>query len=113
MFCRAVELLLWDTSIQGTPTFREHKIWPRKNVYIMFVFVTSIEGTPLFRGKGHFFLGSDTWIYPPFRGHLSNQKVTYHKNCDKLKCLTAFKTRLTHLYRCTALVGIQHLTWHR
>ena len=38
-----VEPLLWDTSIQGTPPFRGHKIWLRKNVYIIFVFVTSIE----------------------------------------------------------------------
>ena len=28
----AVEPLFWDTSIQGTPPFRGHKIWPRKNV---------------------------------------------------------------------------------
>ena len=27
-----VEPLLWDTSIQGTPPFRGHKIWLRKNV---------------------------------------------------------------------------------
>ena len=40
-----VEPLLWDTSIQGTPPFRGHKIWLRKNVYIMFVFVTSIAET--------------------------------------------------------------------
>ena len=36
----------WETSIQGTPPFRGHKIWSWKNVYIIFVFVTSIEGTP-------------------------------------------------------------------
>ena len=36
----------------GTPSFRGHKIYSRKNVHIIFVFVTSIEGTPLFRGKG-------------------------------------------------------------
>ena len=33
------------TSIQGTPPFRRHKIWSRKNVHIIFVSVTSIEGT--------------------------------------------------------------------
>ena len=27
-----VEPLFWNTSIQGTPPFRGHKIWPRKNV---------------------------------------------------------------------------------
>ena len=29
----AVEPLLQDTSIQGTPPFRGHKIWPGKNVH--------------------------------------------------------------------------------
>ena len=42
------------SSIQG------HKIWSRKNVHIIFVFVTSIEGIPLFRGKGHF-----SWVPKP------------------------------------------------
>ena len=63
-----VEPLLWDTiqgsrknvqiifvfvtqATEGTPPFRGHKIWSRKNVHVIFVFVTSIEGTPLFRGK--------------------------------------------------------------
>ena len=27
-------------------------------------------------GKGHFFLRPKTWIQPPFRAHLSTQKVT-------------------------------------
>ena len=34
----------------GTPLFRGHKMWSRKNVHIIFVSVNSIEGTPLFRG---------------------------------------------------------------
>ena len=44
----------------GTPLFRGHlhsgvhKLWPWKNVDIIFVSVTSVEGIPLFRGKGHF-----------------------------------------------------------
>ena len=28
-----VEPLFWNTSIQGTPPFRGHKIWPGKNVH--------------------------------------------------------------------------------
>ena len=54
-----VEPLLWDTSIQGTPPFRGHKIWSRKNVHIIFVSVTSVVGAPLFRGKGNF-----SWVSP-------------------------------------------------
>ena len=46
-----MEPLLWDTSIQGTPPFKRHKIWCWKNAHIIFVSVTSIEGTSLFRGK--------------------------------------------------------------
>ena len=38
-----------DTSIQGT-----QKIWSRKNVQIIFVFIISIEGTPLFKERGTF-----------------------------------------------------------
>ena len=46
VFCRTVELLLWETSIQWTPLLREHKIWSGKNFYIIFVFVTSTKATP-------------------------------------------------------------------
>ena len=79
-----VEHFLWDTSIQGTPPFRRHKTWSRKNVYIISVFVTCI-------------LGPENWVSPPFRDYLSNQKVTDHKIVDNLKCSlvtmsTAFKT---------------------
>ena len=59
-----VELLLWDTSIQGTPPFRGHKIWSLKNVHIIFIFVTSVEETPLFRGKGTLFLGPGFNLLP-------------------------------------------------
>ena len=50
----------WNLSF-GTPPFRGHKIWSRKNVHIIFVFVTSNEGT--------LFLGPETRIQAPFRGH--------------------------------------------
>ena len=40
------------------------KLRSRKNVDMIFVFVTSIEGTPLFRGKGHFF-----WVPKPRFNH--------------------------------------------
>ena len=50
-----VEPLLWDTSIQGSPPFRGHKIWSRKNVHIIFVSILSSEGTP---GERHTFSGS-------------------------------------------------------
>ena len=39
----------------GTPLFKGHKIWSRKSVHKVFVFITSFEETSLFRGKGHFF----------------------------------------------------------
>ena len=47
-------LYSWDTSIQG------HQIWSRKDVHIIFVFITSIDGTPLFMGNGHYF-----WLPKP------------------------------------------------
>ena len=47
---------LMDTSISG-----RHKIWSRKNVHIIFVFVTSIEGTAhLCSGEWDTFLGPET-----------------------------------------------------
>ena len=55
-----VEPLLWDTSIQGSPPFRGHKIWSRKNVHMIFVSIPSSVGTPLFRGKAHIF-----WVPKP------------------------------------------------
>lgn len=48
-----------ERSYSGTPPFRGHKIWPRKNVYITFLFVTSIEGPPLFRGHLPWFRGQE------------------------------------------------------
>ena len=51
------------TSIQGTPPFRRHKIWSRKNVHIIFVSVTSIEGTAhLYSEKRDTFSGYPTFI---------------------------------------------------
>ena len=55
------------TSIRG------HKIWSRKNVHIIFVSVTST------RGKGTRFLGPEIWVRPLFRGLVSTQNVTDHK----------------------------------
>ena len=46
----------------GTPPFRGHKIWFRKNIDIIFVSVISIEGTPLFKGKRHFFYVLKPWF---------------------------------------------------
>ena len=65
-----------------TPPFGGHKIWSRKNVHIISVFVTSIEGKPLFRVKGHFFW-DQTLVSPPVRGYLSSLKVTD----DKTRCV--------------------------
>ena len=44
----------WNLLVETAP-IKGHKIWSRKNVHIICVFVTSVEGTPLFRGKRHFF----------------------------------------------------------
>ena len=55
-FLNTVEPLPWDTSIQGIPPFRGHKIWSLKNVHIIFESVTSIEGAYLFRGEGLVYL---------------------------------------------------------
>ena len=69
-----VEPLHWETSIQGTPPFRGHKIWSRKNTHIIFAPITSIAGTPLFRGKGHFF-----WFSKPVFNLHSGDILTGHK----------------------------------
>ena len=45
---------------RDTSSILGHKIWSRKNVHLLFVFVSSIEWTPLFRGKGHFL-----WVLKP------------------------------------------------
>ena len=91
-YLTTVEPLLWDTFIQGAPSFKGHKIWSRKNVHIIFVFVTSFEGTPLFRGKGHCF-----WVPKPgFNLHSGDTLALTTKIVDKFKWLpvkmtTAFK----------------------
>ena len=55
-----VEALIWDTSIQGTPLFKGHKIWSQKNVHIIFVFVIC----DLF--KGQLYSGErDTFFWVP------------------------------------------------
>ena len=54
-----VELLLWDTLIQGTLPFKRHKIWSQsRHVLIL--------------GKGAHFLGPKIQFYLLFRGHLSS-----------------------------------------
>ena len=75
-----VELLLWDTSVQGTSPFRGHKIWSRKNVRIIFVFVNSIVWTPLFRGKGHF--NNNKWL---------TTKIVDNFKCSLVTMAAAFK----------------------
>ena len=74
-----VEPLLWDTSIKGTPPFRGHKIFSRKNVHITIVIVTSFQGTPLFKGKGHFSGSQNPDLTSIQEKHfISAQKVTDH-----------------------------------
>ena len=88
-YLNTVEPFPWDTFIQRSPPFKGHKLRSRKNVHMIFVFVTSIEETPLFRGKGHFF-----WVPKPRFNHTLALTT---KIVDKFKCLlvkmaTAFKT---------------------
>ena len=57
-----VELLLWDTPIQGTLPFKRHKSWSQsRHVLIL--------------GKGTHFLGPKIQFYLSSRGHLSSLKV--------------------------------------
>ena len=104
VFLSTVELLLWDTSIQGIPPFREHKIWSQKNVHTMFVykFVTSGDGTPLFRGKRHLFWvvsaefnlhSGDTLAIKKWLSTNINDKF----NCPPVTTETAFKTWINSL----------------
>ena len=83
-----VEPLHWETTIQGTPPCRGHKIWSRKNFHAIFVSVTSIEGTPLFRGKGHFF-----WVSKPVFNLHSGDILTDHKELVDIFNFTLNKIR--------------------
>ena len=38
-----VEPLHWETSIQGTPPFRGHKIWSRKNTHTIKQLLDEVE----------------------------------------------------------------------
>ena len=92
-----VEPIPWDTSIQGTPPFRGHKIWSWKNCnYIIFVPVTSTEGTTLFKGKEHF-SGSPNQFNLCSGNALALLTWLTTKGFDKFKCtlvkmMTAFRT---------------------
>ena len=50
-------ILLWDTSIQGIPPFRGHKICSLKNVHI--IFVSFISVVHLYSGERDTFSGSE------------------------------------------------------
>ena len=65
----------WNLSF-GTAPFEGHKIWSRKNVHIVFVFVVLYWRDSFIQGKGTLFLGPETRLWPPSRGHLITQKVT-------------------------------------
>ena len=49
----------YGTSIQGTPPFRGHKIWSRKNVQIIFVFVMALLKGHLYSGRDALFLSTE------------------------------------------------------
>ena len=99
-FSDTVESLLWDTSNQGTPPSRGHKIWSWKNVHIIFVIVTFLR-------KGHYF-----WVLKPgfnihSRDTLALKRWLTKRRFDKLKCrLVGHTDDRSHLNRCTAVLGI-------
>ena len=98
-----------DTSIQGTQNWVPKKCSHNLCILYLYCSDTSIQG------KGTLFLGHKSWLYLPFRGHLRNQSVTGHKNCQYV-CVHQSQWRehskheLTHLNpcMCSAFVGIQH-----
>ena len=47
-----VELLLWDTSIQGSTPFRGKQIWSWENVHIIFAFILLLKGHLYSGGRG-------------------------------------------------------------
>ena len=93
-----VEPLLWDISIQVTPPFRGHKIWSRKNVHIVSVFVTSIKGKPLLRGRATF-LGSKPWFHLHSGDTLAIKKLMTTKIvvCSQVTMETDYKTWINSL----------------
>ena len=77
-----VEPLLWDTSIQGTPPFRRHKIWSQKSAHIIF---ESISGALWVRKCGKLPIRENlviTWPYTerppdrPFAPQVYQWKIT-------------------------------------
>ena len=87
-----VEPLLWNTFIQRSPLFKGRKLRSRKNVHMIFVFVTSIEGTPLFRGKGHLFWVPKLGFNLHSGDTLALEKWLTTKSVDKFKCTPARMT---------------------
>ena len=86
-----VEPLLSDTCIQGTPPFRGHKIWSRKNTHTILICIFYLHWRDrLFIEKGHFFFVPE----PRFNLHLgdtfnSTQNVTDNKEgCLIIKVYT-------------------------
>ena len=88
--------LFWDNSILGTPPFRGHKLWSRKNAHIIFVSVTSIEGTPLFRGKGQFF-------------GVPKAKFNLHLG-DTLALKTWLTTKRVDVFKCALITYMEAYT---
>ena len=68
----------WGTSPLGhlysRHTSRGQKIWPLKNVHIIFESIISVGWTPLFRGKGHFL-----WVPKPGFNLHSGDTLTLKK----------------------------------
>ena len=52
-------LFLWDTSIQETSPFRGHKMWSRKNLHIIFLFLLPLLKRHLYSEERDTFSG--TW----------------------------------------------------
>ena len=94
-----------DTSSQGSPF-----LVAAEHFHIIFVVVTVVPLLKghLYSGERETLPGSQNPVCPPFREHLSIQKVTVHKNVNKFKCslvtiATAFKplTTLLKSMHCT------------
>ena len=82
--------------------FRGHKIWSRKKVHIIFVFVSFIEGTPLLRGKGHFF-----WVPKP-RFNLHSEDTLALKKWLTTKIVDK---QLSNLHSGDTCLSLEEVPW--
>ena len=86
-----VEPLLWDTSIQGTPPFRRHKIWSQKSAHIIF---ESMSGALWVRKCGKLPIRENLVIMWLYTGRPPNRPSTPQASQCKITHSTGMATQM-------------------